>query len=150
MTRISQYLTEDHEHCDALFAEAENAVAKSDWPRALGQFQSFARDTLRHFAREEDVLFPAFEDRTGMRGGPTFVMRSEHDQMRDTLTAMEQALQAKDGQQFLGLSETLLMLMRQHNLKEENILYPMLDQALAGEEETLLAGMDAESPASGG
>jgi len=139
MTRIAQYLTDDHEHCDALFAEAENAVAQADWPRAAGQFQAFARDTLRHFAREEEVFFPAFENRTGMSGGPTFVMRQEHDQMRDTLTAMEQAIQAKDARQYLGLSETLLMLMRQHNMKEENILYPMLDQALAGEEDTLLA-----------
>lgn len=135
MTRLSQSLTADHEHCDALFAEAENAAAEGDWPRALEQFQAFTRDTLGHFAREEDVLFPAFERRTGMQGGPTYIMRAEHDQMRNAITAMEQALQARDGPRFLGLSETLLMLMRQHNLKEENILYPMLDQALAGEED---------------
>ncbi|MCP5279861.1 MAG: hemerythrin domain-containing protein [Thiobacillus sp.] len=143
MTRISQYLTDDHEHCDALFAEAENAVAKSDWPQAGELFQAFRNDTLRHFTREEEVVFPAFENRTGMSGGPTFVMREEHDQMRDTFTAMDQALEKKDAQGYLGLSETLLMLMRQHNMKEENILYPMLDQALAGEAESLLAGMEA-------
>lgn len=141
MAQISQYLTDDHAHCDALFAEAENAVADGDWPRALERFQAFAQDTLKHFAQEEEVFFPAFENRTGMKGGPTFVMRSEHEQMRDAIATMEQALQAKDAQRFLGLSETLLMLMRQHNMKEENILYPMLDQTLAGEAEQLLAGM---------
>lgn len=139
MARISQYLTDDHEHCDALFAAAENAVANGDWALATTQFQAFSKDTLRHFAREEEVFFPAFESLTGMNGGPTFIMRSEHGQMRDALTAMGQALEAKDAQGYLGLSETLLMLMRQHNMKEENILYPMLDQALAGEEEKLLA-----------
>ncbi len=149
MTRIAQYLTEDHEHCDALFAEAENAVAKADWPRAAEQFQAFARDTLRHFAREEEVFFPAFENRTGMSGGPTFVMREEHNQMRDTLKAMEQALGARDAQRYLGLAETLLMLMRQHNMKEENILYPMMDQALPDQAEELLAAMDAGALADG-
>ena len=149
MTLISRFLTHDHEHCDALFAEAENAVAKADWSRATEQFKAFARDTLRHFAREEEVFFPAFENRTGMNGGPTFVMRGEHDQMRDTLKAMEQALQAKDGQHYLGLSETLLMLMRQHNLKEENILYPMMDQAMPDEAEELLAGMGSDILAQG-
>jgi iron-sulfur cluster repair protein YtfE (RIC family) len=59
--------------------------------------------------------------------------------MRDTLTAMGQALKARQAEAYLGLSETLLMLMRQHNMKEENILYPMLDQALAAEAQTLLA-----------
>ena len=139
MTRISKNLTDDHEHCDALFAEAENAVAKGDWALAGKQFQAFSHETLRHFTREEEVFFPAFESHTGMSGGPTFIMREEHLQMRDTLTAMGQALEAKDAQGYLGLSETLLMLMRQHNMKEENILYPMLDQALAGEQEKLLA-----------
>ncbi len=145
MTRISQYLTHDHAHCDALFADAENAVAAGDWPLAASHFQTFLSDTLRHFAREEVVCFPAFEARTGMAGGPTFVMRAEHDQMREALTAMDQALAARETQAYLGLSETLLMLMRQHNMKEENILYPMLDQALAGEEADLLAGMEDEA-----
>ncbi|HNQ03410.1 MAG TPA: hemerythrin domain-containing protein [Thiobacillaceae bacterium] len=141
MPHFSQTLAKQHEHCDTLFAAAENAVAEGDWPRAQEQFQAFARDTLHHFSQEDEVLFTAFENRTGMKGGPTFVMRSEHEQMRDAIAAMEQALQARDGQRYLGLSETLLMLMRQHNLKEENILYPMMDQALADEADRLLSGM---------
>ena len=34
-------------------------MADKDWPLAAKQFQTFSQDTLRHFAREEDVLFPA-------------------------------------------------------------------------------------------
>jgi iron-sulfur cluster repair protein YtfE (RIC family) len=149
MTRLAQFLTHDHEHCDELFAAAENAVAAADWQLAASQFEAFSHATQRHFAREEEVFFPAFESRTGMGGGPTFVMRAEHGQMRDTLSAMGQALAARDAQAYLGLSETLLMLMRQHNLKEERILYPMLDQALDADAAALLAGMEdtaAEHP----
>ena len=149
MTRLSQYLTDDHEHCDMLFADAENAVAQADWALAADSFQAFQNDTLRHFQREEETLFPAFEARTGMSGGPTFVMRSEHAQMRDTLNAMGQALETHNRQTYLGLSETLLMLMRQHNLKEEQILYPMMDQALADEAEALLASMQDQATTSG-
>ena len=141
MARLSKFLTDDHEQCDALFADAENAVVSGDWGQAGERFQAFARDILRHFGWEEEVVFPAFENRTGMSGGPVFVMRAEHDQIRDALTAMGQAIEAKKTQTYLGLSETLLMLMRQHNMKEENILYPMLDQALAGEADELLARM---------
>lgn len=143
MRTISQYLTEDHEHCDALFAEAENAVARRDWTTAVAGFRAFETDTLRHFRREEEVLFPAFEAQTGMTGGPTDVMGQEHGQMREALAAMAGALARRDGQRFLGQSETLLMLMRQHNLKEEQVLYPMCDRAMAEQADGLLQRMES-------
>ncbi len=130
MNEITEYLTEDHEHCDHLFAEAENAVDAGDWSLAVDRFAALRQDVRRHFAREEDILFPAFEARTGMVGGPTSVMRDEHEQMRNTLEAMAATVAGRDARTFLGLSETLLMLMRQHNMKEERILYPMADQAM--------------------
>jgi len=142
MTSISQYLSDDHNACDDLFAAAENAVAAKDWAHARTHFDAFSAGMRRHFAREEDILFPAFEARTGMSGGPTLVMRGEHQQMNHLLAEMRDALERSDGTAYLGLSETLLMLMRQHNMKEENILYPMADQALAGEQADLVARME--------
>ena len=141
MNDISHYLSADHEHCDALFAAAENAVGDMDWPTASGRLAEFTQATLRHFAREETILFPEFEDRTGMAGGPTQVMRLEHEQMRNTLEGMAAAVAGHDADAYLGLSETLLMLMRQHNMKEERILYPMADQALADQAPALVARM---------
>lgn len=143
MTSISEYLSDDHNACDDLFAAAENAVAVNDWAMARGHFDSFNAGMRRHFAREEDVLFPAFEARTGMSGGPTYIMRAEHQQMNGLLAEMNAALNQADGKTYLGLSETLLMLMRQHNMKEENILYPMSDQALADDQGDLLARMES-------
>ena len=141
MTSLSRFLTDEHQHCDDRFATTENAVADADWTLAGSEFQCFFDDMQTHFSHEENVLFPAFEARTGMRGGPTSVMREEHRQMNEMFAAMRDNLARRDGNGYLGLSETLLMLMRQHNLKEENILYPMADQALAGERDALLAQM---------
>lgn len=130
MNEITEYLATDHDACDNLFSAAENAVAAGDWELAAARFAHFREANLRHFAREEDVLFPEFEALTGMTGGPTSVMRNEHDQMRASLDEMAAAIVKRDSPAYLGQSETLLMLMRQHNLKEERILYPMADQAL--------------------
>jgi hemerythrin-like domain-containing protein len=141
MTTLSRFLANEHNHCDDLFAEAENAVADKNWPLAASSLQRFVTETQRHFSHEEDVLFPAFETQTGMRGGPTQVMREEHRQMNDVFAAMQDTVARQDGNAYLGLSETLLMLIRQHNLKEENILYPMAEQALAGQGDELLAQM---------
>ncbi len=145
MSTIGSYLSDDHNACDDLFAAAENAVAVKDWTKAREHFDRFHASMRHHFAMEEDVLFPAFEARTGMSGGPTFVMRAEHQQMSGLLQEMDAALARTDGQAYLGQSETLLMLMRQHNMKEENILYPMSDQALADQSADLLAAMKALS-----
>ncbi len=141
MTGITHYMTADHTHCDDLFADAENAVASADWSAGQTGFQAFEAATLHHFAREEAVLFPAFEARTGMSHGPTEVMRGEHVEMRETLQGMRQALAKRDADAYLGLAETLLMLMRQHNMKEEQILYPMADQALADTADAVLREM---------
>jgi iron-sulfur cluster repair protein YtfE (RIC family) len=51
---------------------------------------------------------------------------------------MNEALAARDRDQFLGLGETLMMLTQQHNMKEENILYPIMDQCIADEADKLL------------
>jgi hemerythrin-like domain-containing protein len=127
---ITTPLSQHHKHCDEIFARAEKACADADWPAGEKAFARL-RDQLEcHFAAEEEVLFPAFEDSTGMRSGPTEMMRREHQQMRDLLSRMQLALQSRDQDAFGGDAETLLILMQQHNMKEENILYPMCDNVL--------------------
>ncbi|HFC53637.1 MAG TPA: hemerythrin domain-containing protein, partial [Gammaproteobacteria bacterium] len=93
--------------------------------------------------QEEEVLFPAIEEAIGSSMGPTQVMRLEHEQMRGLLGEMEQALVAKDADAFLGGAETLLVLMQQHNAKEEQIVYPLSDQVLAADPENVLGRLKA-------
>ena len=143
MDTIYTTLKREHAHCDDLFAAAEIQVADHNWGRAEMPFEAFRTATLLHFEREEAVLFPEFETRTGMRVGPTDVMRAEHDQMRDSLDALAAALRGRDAQAYLNLSDGLLMLMRQHNIKEEQMLYPMADQALDDIRADILQAMHA-------
>ena len=91
----------------------------------------FITDLLHHFDMEEKVMFPTFEDVTGMTQGPTMIMRMEHDQMRQLLNALQEDLEKKDKNHFFGVSESLMMLMQQHNMKEEQMLYAMADVHLA-------------------
>ena len=137
MTSFTDRMQDHHKHCDDEFAAAEDAAREGDWSACESAFASFRDSIEAHFASEEGIIFPAFEQRSGMFGGPTQVMRSEHTQMRGLLAQMAQALAQKDGDAFGGAAETLLVLMQQHNLKEENILYPMCDQVLGGDAQLL-------------
>lgn len=127
---ISEYLADEHRRCDRLFADAEQAVAQNDWAAAEGLVTAFQAALERHLQREEQVLFPRFEAATGHSAGPTQVMRGEHMQMRELLGNLAQAMSAGDRDDCLGIFETLLIMMQQHNLKEEQVLYPMSDEAL--------------------
>ena len=130
---ISSFLTQDHRACDEEFANMENAVASEDWAKAEELFNKFSTDLEHHFSMEEQIMFPAFETRTGMTGGPTAMMRMEHEQMRSILTQLNTAKNNKDKDNFFGVSESLMMLMQQHNMKEEQMLYAMADSHLAGD-----------------
>ncbi|MDK9703299.1 MAG: hemerythrin domain-containing protein [Sulfuritalea sp.] len=127
---ITAPLFQHHKHCDEIFAQAEDACASGDWDTGENAFALLQDQLETHFSSEEELLFPAFESATGMTSGPTEVMRGEHRQMRDLLAQMKGALAARDSDAFGGAAETLLILMQQHNMKEENILYPMCDNAL--------------------
>ena len=130
MTSISAFMTQDHRHCDESYAAAEEKVAKGQWDEAAQSWTKFRNDMETHLNREEGCLFPAFEAQTGNTQGPTAMMRMEHEQMRSLISEMDEAIVARDADSFLGLAETLMILNQQHNMKEEQILYPMSDQVL--------------------
>lgn len=130
MTTIDEVMTAGHRTCDTYFAAAEAAVADGDWPGAEGAWNHFSRVLDKHITGlEEELLFPAFEAVNGP-AGPTQMMRMEHDQMRIMVEQIRTALAARDQQTFPGLAETLMLLIQQHNMKEEQILYPLMDASL--------------------
>ena len=138
MSGITSAMQHHHKLCDDDFADAEDAARKGDWAACAATYGKFRTEMLAHFGVEEEVLFPAFEQRTGMAGGPTAVMRMEHVQMRTLLEQLQRALDAGSLDDFLGLGETLNVLVQQHNMKEEQMLYPMCDRALGDQADELL------------
>jgi len=139
MTSISKFFTAQHRTCDRAFEKMEEAVSRDDWPRAEALYSELSRDTLQHFSNEEDALFPLFEEKTGMQAGPTQVMRSEHVELRELMQRMGDAVRARDRDTALGTAETFFLFLQQHNVKEEQVLYPMADQALQGSLQELSA-----------
>ena len=130
MATIITIMAADHRRCDEIFSEAENLVSTKDWGEGGKAFAAFRDATLNHFAMEEERLFPTFEQHIGHAMGPVQIMRMEHNQMRQLLSEMEQAVADRDATRYLGLSETLMMIIQQHNMKEEQMLYPMMDRTL--------------------
>lgn len=144
MTSISQFMQQHHRDCDDLFARAEACAANKDWSQTSSSWTSFCEQMEHHLRMEEELLFPAFEAQTGQTQGPTMVMRMEHEQMRALLSEMSSCLKDQNQQRFLGLAESFMVLVQQHNMKEEQMLYPMTDRALGNAGEVLAKMQELE------
>ncbi len=130
--KISEFFSAQHRACDTAFEKMEEAISGDDWPLAESLFDELSQDTQQHFSNEEQGLFPLFEEKTGMQAGPTQVMRGEHVELRELLQRIGDAVRGKDQDEALGTAETFFLFLQQHNVKEEQVLYPMADQALQG------------------
>jgi iron-sulfur cluster repair protein YtfE (RIC family) len=135
---LGDWFVQDHRDCDSLWVAVEEGASTDldATKEALGNFDSQLRNHLR---MEEEVLFPAIERATGMGGmGPTEMMRQEHIGMRRLLDAMAQS---DDLELILEQGDTLMMLIAQHNSKEEGVLYPLAVQVLGPVARDLISAM---------
>ncbi|MDH5654931.1 MAG: hemerythrin domain-containing protein [Spirochaetia bacterium] len=137
MSSILSFLTEDHRNCDQSFAKMEESASSrsSNLPELYGKFHE---EMEHHFCLEEKILFPAMVQITGSEAGPIMVMKMEHEQMRNLFGRMEECVKT-DTEEFLSLCETLNIMIQQHNIKEEQILYPMAQNLLQNSSSEILA-----------
>lgn len=135
---ILEFMRDDHRACDHFYTDAENALATKKPEEAKRLFEIFYQATNHHFDMEERELFITFEKRTGMMGGPTQMMRYEHQQLRSLLESMRIALNENRYDDFFGIGESMMIMLQQHNMKEEQMLYPMIDRALGSDGEPMI------------
>jgi iron-sulfur cluster repair protein YtfE (RIC family) len=138
---ITAFYEQDHDRLDELFKTFQR-LKRSDFPTAKEAFKEFKYGLQRHIVWEEDVLFPLWEKETGItEGGATSVMRTEHRQIGQHLEAIHQKVvdQNPDSDQE---EQALLNLLGSHNMKEERVLYPGIDQVTSAEvRETVFQNM---------
>lgn len=141
MTNLFDSFASDHSACDAIFARCEAALGEKDGAAAAQHFDAFLNALQDHFAAEEEIMFPAFETQTGMTSGPTAVMRSEHAQMRSICSLITPAIAENDLTKAAKLIDTLFSLLQSHNMKEEQILYPMCATTLSYDTATVASAI---------
>lgn len=91
-----------------------------------------------HHGKEEGLLFPAMEEAgVPVEKGPLGVMLYEHNEGRDFIEAIKEALaryrrgEREAGKDIARNAKGYADLLRKHIDKEDNILYPMADERLS-------------------
>lgn len=139
---IAEFMGHDHDRLDEIFNQF-HTIKNQDAHKARSLFQELVTGLHQHIMWEEEILFPGFEAQVEMikDHGPTGVMRNEHRQIKYFLEQI-QTIVAEGYLPTGKAEEALLQVLTAHNVKEEKILYPWIDNCVSDEElASLLARM---------
>ena len=146
--RITEILSEEHQHIlkviellerECLVMEKGGKLREEFFHQAIKFIREYA-DKFHH-GKEEEVLFVELcKESTNMHCNPTYQMRHEHDLGRGFVKEMEEGLRARDNKKVISGAIGYAQLLREHIYKEDNILYPMAEEAL-GETEKKELGL---------
>ncbi len=147
--KATEALMSDHRTIEKVLSLVEKLVAGSvevsleTWGKTVDFIKNFA-DKCHHL-KEEKVLFPFLETKGVPReGGPIGMMLLEHEEGRGYVRAMAEAL-AHGGENpdmtkgvLIENAGAYLRMLKQHIMKEDEVLFPMADDALSDEEQRKL------------
>ena len=102
----------------------------ADLSNFIGFFKEFADKC--HHGKEEGMLFPALV-KAGIpeKGGPIGMMLSEHEQGRQHIKQMDDAIRSgPDYEAFAHSARNYSLLLQNHIQKENNVLFPIAETTL--------------------
>lgn len=114
-------------------------MKRVDFAKAKQAFREFKFGLQRHIIAEETILFPLFEDKSGL----TDTLRSEHEEIRERVAVLDEKIRQNDADSAHEV-DRLVNELGGHNAREEHPLYPQLDKLLsAAEKQDAFAAMSA-------
>lgn len=149
-------LLDVHADLSEKLAVHRDHVVGLEWRRAFEALEEFERALRRHMEAEEKYILPLYEERVGhVTGGDPQFFHLEHRNILRNLETAKEGLRRlvadpkagrRQAHEFLKDENLLLQLLEHHDLREKNILYPLLDRKVSPEErERILAVCDAET-----
>lgn len=134
----TQILSEEHQNILKVIAAIEKECEKLDSGQKIDEdFFTRSIDFIRnyadkfHHAKEEDILFKEFcKDTSKVHCNPVDQMLHEHNVGREFVKGMEKNIKNKDKKKLAENARGYARLLQEHIFKEDNILYPMTDEAI--------------------
>jgi hemerythrin-like domain-containing protein len=147
--KATEMLREEHRVIERVLAVLQKLTTRpvenslDSWRKALNFFSHFA-DQCHHF-KEEQVLFPAMEERGIPReGGPIGMMLMEHEEGRAYVRAMLSAIPLVEAKNeaakeiLVDKAKAYLRLLKDHIQKEDEILFKIADDVISPDEQKQL------------
>lgn len=138
MKNPTQILSKEHQNilkivsvllreCDAI--EAGKNLDKAFFEKAIDFIKNYADEF--HHAKEEDILFVELNrNEEQMHCNPIEQMLYEHNLGRNFVKGLREGVEENNKVKILENARGYAHLLQDHIFKEDNILYPMADEAL--------------------
>ncbi|WP_247747350.1 hemerythrin domain-containing protein [Alkalihalobacillus sp. BA299] len=121
--------------------EDETVATKENLQQLYTQVKEFVSQLEPHSEREEGVLFEMMVGHIGRETGPIVVMEYEHDQaknyLRRFLSETDQLgskVEPNEIRTIANYAASAYLILSDHFMKEENVLFPLAEQLLSPEE----------------
>ncbi len=155
-TRAVHHLQREYREIDRWLTQMDSLLAEQErhsrWRPQDGEDFQFLLDQLdtlllRHFRKEEEVLFPGLQALVPHPGNPASLFCEEHSDLREYLRLLRQAVQAATGserpQARRGVGHygnLLVQMVRDHATLENRLLFPLLVRHCPAEDDNLFVG----------
>ncbi|HEY3354100.1 MAG TPA: DUF2249 domain-containing protein [Polyangia bacterium] len=139
---VMEYLNWEHHRLDALVQATLTSAGRGQLPEARTRFAEFACGITRHMEMEERLLLPRLH-RLGPAPRELGRVLAEHGDVRRLTGAISRALGAELAF-FLDALRELEEMLLLHDMREERLLYPLIERAArGGERDALVLRMQA-------
>jgi iron-sulfur cluster repair protein YtfE (RIC family) len=144
-------LSKVHAELDRLFNRHQRALFASDVDTALETLKTFGGKLNRHIDYEEHRLLPLYADQGAETAGATLeIFQAEHRKLRDGLTKLTRTTEELSVSEDLTGSILALLdeetafkgLLHHHASREQNLLFPRLDERTTEEERKMWLARD--------
>ncbi|MCC6745213.1 MAG: hemerythrin domain-containing protein [Acidobacteria bacterium] len=140
-------LLEVHGRLDWLFLRHQEAVLLLDVDLSRSTLDDFERELVEHIRFEEVDLFPIYERALPIAGGGLDLYLKEHEKLLRYVRGIRLSFESLSPRESGGPARVIELLdfeakfknlLKHHDLRERNILYPTLDRVASPEEKSRL------------
>lgn len=140
-----------HRDLEELFLNHQEELICLELSKAKTHLQQFAKTLRHHIFIEEKYILPLYEKKVPPPpGGGAFLFYGEHQKIKDFLGQIETKIKKLSPRgkkvrrqiiDLLDLETRFKDVMMHHDLREKNMLYPLLDKAVTPEERQMLLSL---------
>ena len=140
-----------HRLLDALLLEHRTALVGLELDRARERLEAFAATLLAHMEHEEREVLPRYAALPRVRGGGVELFSGEHDKLKKLLADLRERASALDARApgvrgaivaLFDRTALFVGLLEHHDIREGELLYPRLQEALSPEERRAILDSD--------
>lgn len=138
MRSTEHWLVHNHTKFEQLIRECRDAADISDWWALEKKFRNLVELLHYHMAQEEEVLFPAYEEKRKHEHKSTQELYNEHSVIVNCLRNLDKLIDSQSSQLAHTCLVSLEQLMIEHNKKEEQTFLPFASHMLFEDRDELV------------